>query len=552
MSLVDSLLVTLSLDASKFKAGSQQAIGYQKAMLDETHRTANQMESEGARAAEFFGKIKTEALSLFAVLLGGKGIESFIKDTTGSLVEMGKAALSIGESPQYISALGMAFERLHGHASDATAMLQTFASAAANARQFGNPEMGVMVGVTGGTFGANPAEMLQQLMKYYETFKDKPNGVQDFEAIATKIIPGISRAQLQVLETMGTLAEFNRQIAHSLELGVVNDAMIKHASDFQGAMVGLGQAIEHDAEVIQDKMLPGLTDFIKLLTVKVEWNNLFDIKNLDTFADKVDAVTEKLRKYRQELDDKNAKKMDDNDFASPGDYQPDAPKEPWDVGAGLRWLWDHRPSWNPHIEPNPHEWHPFGGGGGSAGRALPPDIEAEIRRQSSLMGLDADHMVRLAQKEGGPGTSPAGAFGWMQLMPRTAAHYGVNQQSSVQAQIGAGLAYYKEQLDTLHGNYPGADAAYNAGPHGAGVNWFAHTGDPSRLPRETQDYVNGINRPVSQVRVLPAAASQGGGSNGGSQITINTLNVNTQATDARGISRDIYGALVIQADRGPQ
>jgi hypothetical protein len=137
------------------------------------------------------------------------------------------------------------------------------------------------------------------------------------------------------------------------------------------------------------------------------------------------------------------------------------------------------------------------GGRAKQGGTLNPDIEAEVRKQALAHGLDPEHMVRLARKEGGgfDNVSSAGAFGPMQLMPGTAAKYGVNIHSSWQDNVRAGMDYYSDLLNkNFRGNYAAADAGYNAGPQGRGVQLFAATGDPSGMPSETQDYVAGINQ----------------------------------------------------------
>lgn len=138
--------------------------------------------------------------------------------------------------------------------------------------------------------------------------------------------------------------------------------------------------------------------------------------------------------------------------------------------------------------------------GTAVGGPLDPKIEAEVRKQARLRGLDEEHMVRLARAEGGgfDNTSPAGAIGPMQLMPGTAAGLGVNPHNWVE-NIRGGMDYFMQQLRRF-GNYAGADAAYNAGPEGRGVSLFARTGDMSLLPLETQKYVLGINGGREAVR----------------------------------------------------
>lgn len=155
---------------------------------------------------------------------------------------------------------------------------------------------------------------------------------------------------------------------------------------------------------------------------------------------------------------------------------------------------------------HPASYAPEGGGSvtpASLQHGLDPRIEAEVRRRARSEGLDEEHMVRLARAEGGGmnKVSPAGAIGPMQLMPGTAKQMGVNPWNWIE-NIAGGIRYFAQQLKRF-GSYAAADAAYNAGPKGRGVNYFALTGDPRFLPLETQRYILGINGARGGGRAAP-------------------------------------------------
>jgi soluble lytic murein transglycosylase-like protein len=83
--------------------------------------------------------------------------------------------------------------------------------------------------------------------------------------------------------------------------------------------------------------------------------------------------------------------------------------------------------------------------------------------------------------------SPAGAVGLMQLMPATAARYGVNNRRDPRANVLAGTRYLKDLLGMFDNNLVLALAAYNAGENA--VIKYGHKIPPYE---ETQTYVRRV------------------------------------------------------------
>jgi len=85
--------------------------------------------------------------------------------------------------------------------------------------------------------------------------------------------------------------------------------------------------------------------------------------------------------------------------------------------------------------------------------------------------------------------SPKGAFGLMQLMPRTARAFNLSPYDTPDKQIFAGASYLKELLKQFNGDLTLALAAYNAGP--ATVKKYQNRVPPYA---ETQQYVRRVYR----------------------------------------------------------
>ena len=119
--------------------------------------------------------------------------------------------------------------------------------------------------------------------------------------------------------------------------------------------------------------------------------------------------------------------------------------------------------------------------------------------RSYLSGLDKSYnlpagtLERTWHVEAGdrlnPGTSSAGAMGPMQLMPGTAARYGVDPEAPYMSAWGA-ARYLSDLQKRFHGNMAAAEAGYNWGPqHVAALMRQYGTGWRGHLPRSVNAYV---------------------------------------------------------------
>lgn len=122
--VIDSLVVTLGLDPKGFTQGQKQAAAAFLKTKTEATKTAKDIEAAGKQAAEFFSKIRNEALALIGVLVGATGIEQFVKRMTAADAATGRLAKNLGVSTQEISAWESATERAGGSAEDAASAFQ--------------------------------------------------------------------------------------------------------------------------------------------------------------------------------------------------------------------------------------------------------------------------------------------------------------------------------------------------------------------------------------------------------------------------------------------
>jgi Transglycosylase SLT domain len=132
-------------------------------------------------------------------------------------------------------------------------------------------------------------------------------------------------------------------------------------------------------------------------------------------------------------------------------------------------------------------------------------FERFIRAAADKYGMDADliHCVVAVESNFNPNAiSPKNARGLMQLLPQTAAHYGVKNIFDPEENINAGTRYLKELLSKYH-NLTLALAAYNAGPER--VDQYGR-----RVPPyiETMKYVQRIAKSYAKAKSESTTAKQ--------------------------------------------
>jgi phage tail tape-measure protein len=152
---------------------------------------------------------------------------------------------------------------------------------------------------------------------------------------------------------------------------------------------------------------------------------------------------------------------------------------------------------------------------GIRGARFDEEIERLIEENARRTGIDPNLIRTIIRQESGGkrnARSHAGAQGVMQLMPGTAARFGVSNPFDAAQNIRGGTDYLRQLLDMFGGRVDLALAGYNWGEHRRTLRAAHESGRPVtdfRIPAETRNYVNSILGALNQRQTL---TGQSGGS----------------------------------------
>jgi hypothetical protein len=123
MNVVDALVVTLGLDASKFKEGAKQTDEALGKTAGSVQKTGKDMEAWGKNAAASISKLRNEVLGLLAVFTAGMGIKDFVSSTISSTASLGRMSANLNMSAKDLAMWQLANKNAGGSVEGMTAQL---------------------------------------------------------------------------------------------------------------------------------------------------------------------------------------------------------------------------------------------------------------------------------------------------------------------------------------------------------------------------------------------------------------------------------------------
>jgi hypothetical protein len=232
--IIDSFIVEWILDPAKYIAGRKKLGEENKKARTEEEKLAKQREIDSKRAAEGVAKVRNEVVGLFLAFQGASSVKSFITDMLAGDAATGRLAKNLNTSTNELSAWQIAVRSAGGEAQDANSafgvmaqLLQNFKNTGLTGQESNLRALGLAPGDL-----SNPAEALLKLADARERFvksEGEAAGSAHFYGLAKGI--GLSDAVINTL-VKGRL-ELTRQISELERHGAATDEDAKKAAEFE-------------------------------------------------------------------------------------------------------------------------------------------------------------------------------------------------------------------------------------------------------------------------------------------------------------------------------
>lgn len=114
MDVIESFLVEIGLDPSKFTKGQQEALDSFKHTQDQAKKMGDSVEAHGDRSAQALSRVRTQVLALGAAFLGAQGVKQFVEGQVKANTQTGRLSVNVGVAVRELSAWERIAERSGG------------------------------------------------------------------------------------------------------------------------------------------------------------------------------------------------------------------------------------------------------------------------------------------------------------------------------------------------------------------------------------------------------------------------------------------------------
>ena len=205
--VIDSLLIELGLDTSKFDANQKKSVEELRKFDDQAQKTSKNTQQGAKNIGDGFEKARNALVSLGVAFVGIKGFTSFAQQTTTTNAGIARTAELFKMSARELDAWGGVLKSVGGDANDFQSSTQAIQQSLSN-MQFGDTALLESLGKLQ-SLGSNALSALDMntkeldIYKLADAFKQLSDAGKEQDAYVQAQSMGISRNYFMVLKQGG-------------------------------------------------------------------------------------------------------------------------------------------------------------------------------------------------------------------------------------------------------------------------------------------------------------------------------------------------------------
>lgn len=273
--VIDSLLIELGLDSSKFDKAQKKSVEELRKFDEANQKSQKNLQENAKKSAQGFEKARDALVSFGVAAFGAAGFVNFVNTMTAGNAALARNATLFNMSARELDAWGGVLKSVGGTADDFQASLQSLQSGVAGIK-LGNAAMLTPLARLGalGAVDINKGTVdIYKLADALKAFRDV-NGEQLTYTLAQQL--GLNKNTFMVLEQGSETVR--KLYGESYKLSGVNEKNTASAQRLQKSMGDLSNAFGGAKNSVMDGLYPTLSNLFSLTRFGIEAFSSFNDK----------------------------------------------------------------------------------------------------------------------------------------------------------------------------------------------------------------------------------------------------------------------------------
>ena len=264
--VIDSLLIELGLDTSKFNKEQQKSVQELRKFDEQAQKTSKNTQQGAKNIGDSFAKSRDALISLGVALVGFKGFTNFVQTMTTGNAALGRNANLLSLSARELDAWGGVLGTVGGNLDSFQSSLQNMESGLANIK-LGDSAILTPLARLGALGAVDLNKNTVDIYKLADAIKKMAD--QDKQlALSLSSQMGISKEMFMVLSQGSD--QVRKLYSEQYKLSGINEKNTESAAKLQGEWAKVKQAFSGASNQVMDNLYPALNTLAKVTVFGLE------------------------------------------------------------------------------------------------------------------------------------------------------------------------------------------------------------------------------------------------------------------------------------------